>query len=156
MLASHVSSARAIGQRQPLSTLSLESPASSPRLNRLVKGKGRARTPDVAEPALLPGLALSSNAFDKLRKGAEKQQQRERRKLEKSEYVEGEAQESDEDEMFGFGMASKDDDNESDEEDPNAVVEGLVDDAHLNAEQLAEDKVLEKVKYVFLPRLRKN
>lgn len=136
----------ATGQRQPLSTLSLESEPSSPRLNRLVKGKGRARTPELSELPLLPGFTVPVNAFDKLRKGAEKQKARENKKLEKSEFVEGEAVESDEDEMFGFGPVTKGNDDESDEEDPNAVVEGLVDDTHLTAEQLAEDKILEKVK----------
>lgn len=130
------------GKRQPLGTLSFDSRSSSPRLHRLIKGKdaeSRNRDPD---SRLLPGLKL--NAFDKLRKGAEKQEQR--RKLRKTEYIEGEAQESDDDEMFGFGPVIKEVEDESEDEDPNAVVEGLVDDAQLSAEQIAEDKVLEKVK----------
>ncbi|THH12400.1 hypothetical protein EW145_g66 [Phellinidium pouzarii] len=134
-------------QRLPLSTLSFTSETSSPsehRLSRLVKGKGRARSPvdggDLLASGPAPGGPL--NAFTELLKASKK----DKKKLGKSEYVEGEAQESDEDEMFGFGVTKKDDEGESDDDDPDAIVENLVDDAAMDAGQLAEEKVLEKVK----------
>ncbi|KAI5124746.1 hypothetical protein M0805_005380 [Coniferiporia weirii] len=138
-------------QRIPLSTLSFTSETSSPsqhRLSRLVKGKGRAQSPaDGSElPESRPNPIHISNAFTELLKASKKQKSSEKRKLGKSEYIEGEALESDEDELFGFGGAKKDDDGESDDEDPDAVVEDLVDDTIMDPEQLAEERVLEKVK----------
>ncbi|EJD01307.1 uncharacterized protein FOMMEDRAFT_135544 [Fomitiporia mediterranea MF3/22] len=129
-------------QRLPLSTLSLatESVSPSKRLTRLAKGKARASLSDDEND-------LPANAFTRLLAGAKQQQNREKKRLGKSLFVEGEAQESDEDEMFGFGAPkAKDDEEESENEDPDAVVENLVDDATMDAEQLAEERVLEKVK----------
>ena len=73
------------------------------------------------------------------------------KRLEKSEFVEGEAEESDEDRKFGFGFGgpSKDDD-DSDGEDQDQTLTELVDDQQMDADTLNEEKVLEKVKYVFL------
>ena len=87
-----------------------------------------------------------SNACSVLIANAQKENNK-RKRLEKSEFVEGEAVESDDDEMFGFGPLQKKDDEESDDEDADAVVENLVDDAHLDADTLAEDKILEKHMY---------
>ena len=70
-------------------------------------------------------------------------EKRERRKL-KNDFVEGEAMESDEDEMFGFRPKAKEVDEDSDS-DPDEIVENLVDDAAMTDEQLAREKVLEKV-----------
>lgn len=85
-----------------------------------------------------------NNAFNLLLANAQKEKERRRKKLEKSEFIEGEAVESDDDEMLGFGPRIKHDDADSDDDDPNAVIENLVDDAQMDVETLAEDKVLEK------------
>lgn len=133
--------------RQPLSTLSFtsEETPSLPRLSRLRKGKDRAISPiDGGNDSDIE--PMTSNAFTKLLQAAKNQNKKEKKKLGKSEFIEGEAQESDEDELLGFGGGKKYDEEDSDDDDPDAVVENLVDDATMNAEQLAEDKVLEKVK----------
>ncbi|KAL5530290.1 hypothetical protein ACEPAF_6547 [Sanghuangporus sanghuang] len=134
-------------RRLPLSTLSLEGDTISPsqqRLARLIKGKGRADSPDGNMLGSSP-YDSTSNAFVKMLQAARKQSKTEKRKLGKSDFVEGEAVESDEDELFGFGQAKGDDD-ESDEDNPDVVVENLIDDAGMDDQELAEDKVLEKVK----------
>ena len=131
-------------QRLPLSTLTLQSDGGSPsqrNLRRLVKGKERAR--DQEDSLVTSPINNRPSAFTRLLEGAKRQH----KKLRKSDFIEGEAQESDEDELFGFGgPKKKDDDDESEDDDGNAVVENLFDDTTMDAEQLAEDKVLEKVK----------
>ncbi|KAJ3892759.1 hypothetical protein GG344DRAFT_75624 [Lentinula edodes] len=62
-------------------------------------------------------------------------------RLEKSEFIEGEAQESDEDEMFGFRKVEED---EEDGEHLDRNLETLVDDKELDQTQIAKDKVMEK------------
>ncbi|KAH8118471.1 MRC1-like domain-containing protein [Phellopilus nigrolimitatus] len=140
-------------QRLPLSTLSFTSDTTSPsqhRLSRLVKGKKRSHSPQSESPPedlfiSRPALGHRTNALIELLKGA-KQQTRKKKILGRSEFVEGEALESDEDELFGFGGAKKnDEDDESGDDDPDAVVEGLVDDAVMDPEQIAREKVIEKV-----------
>ena len=64
----------------------------------------------------------------------------------RSEYVEGEAEESDDEVAFGFGARKPDDDEEEDGEDQDKHLEDLVDDKEMDAETLAEDAVLEKVR----------
>jgi mediator of replication checkpoint protein 1 len=83
-----------------------------------------------------------------LRRGAQRQERKKSKKLAKSEYVEGEAVESDDDAKMGFGGMRKEDDDEddSDNEDQDKVVEGLVDDAVMDAETEGAEKVLEKHK----------
>lgn len=139
-------------QRMPLRTLSLTSDSLSPsqphRLSRLIKGKDRAHSPDNQEHAA-SSSSKPNDAFSVLLKGAQKQNAK--KLLQKSEFIEGEAQESDEDENFGFGGPKKADDDESDSDDLDANVEGLLDDTVIDAEQLAEDKVLEKVQLVLFP-----
>lgn len=136
-------------RRLPLSTLSLGGDALSPsqqRLTRLIKGKGRA---DPSGDDILGSSPedRSSNAFVKMLQAARRQNRAEKRKLGKSDFVEGEAVESDEDEMFGFGQPAKhDDEEESDEDAPDTNVENLIDDATMDVQDLAEDRVLEKVK----------
>ncbi|KIK65579.1 hypothetical protein GYMLUDRAFT_361030 [Collybiopsis luxurians FD-317 M1] len=65
-----------------------------------------------------------------------------RRRLEKSEFIEGEAQESDEDEMFGFRKAREAD--EEDGEDQDQTLETLVDDKAMDQTEIAEERVVEK------------
>ena len=70
-----------------------------------------------------------------------------KKRLGKSEFVETEAHESDEDEKFGFGsLIKKDGDEEDDGEEMNKNLEELVDDTHMDADAYAADLVLEKVK----------
>lgn len=67
-------------------------------------------------------------------------------------YMEGEAEESDEEIAFGFGAGGKDDDEEAIEEEQageDGHVKGLVDDAEMDEETQAKEKILEKVQYVF-------
>jgi mediator of replication checkpoint protein 1 len=88
------------------------------------------------------------NAFEQMRLAQEKREKAIKKKLEKSEFVEAEAEESDDDDQFGFGGHKKLDDGEEDGEDQDKTLEGLVDDAAMDDETLAEELVLEKVKCV--------
>ncbi|KDQ64940.1 hypothetical protein JAAARDRAFT_243319 [Jaapia argillacea MUCL 33604] len=82
------------------------------------------------------------DAFTALRRGAERVKSK-KEKLQRSEFVEAEAEESDEDAMFGFGGKKKNNDEESGGEDEDKVVEGLVDDGQVEERV---DLVMEKVK----------
>lgn len=89
------------------------------------------------------------NAFEQMKLAQKKLEKTAEKKLEKSEFVEAEAEESDDDDQFGFGGQKKlDDGEEEDGEDQDKTLEGLVDDAAMDDETLAEDLVLEKVKWV--------
>lgn len=67
-----------------------------------------------------------------------------RQKLQKSEFVENEAQESDDDDILGFGPQRKDAEDEEDGEDLDKALETLVDDRPMDEEAVAADLVLEK------------
>lgn len=87
------------------------------------------------------------NAFDIMKQSRDKQPKIPRLRMEKSAFVEGEAEESDEDAIFGFGPKVKhDSDGEEDGEDQDATLQELVDDKDMDADTLNEDRVLEKVK----------
>lgn len=96
--------------------------------------------------SLLPPLLISQvpkrNVFDVL--GRQPTSDAPRRKQEKSEFIAAEAVESDDDELIGFGPIKKDEDEEMDDEDDDKVVEGLVDDAVMDAEIERPDLVQEK------------
>lgn len=135
-------------QRQPLSVLSsmddvLETPVNEGRLNRLRRHTEDISVESFGDSTTPPPAQL--NAFQLL--GKKPRSPKLKKKLDKSEFVHGEAEESDEDEGFGFGAGPKEDD-EEDGEDQDKALEGLVDDKEMNADELAEEKVLEKVKYV--------
>lgn len=68
------------------------------------------------------------------------------KKFQKSAFIEGEAEESDEDAGFGFGLIKKKDEEELDGEEQDEMLEELVDDAAMDEDTLAEEKVMEKVK----------
>lgn len=137
------------GRRVPLGELSFSDPdlgspsETSPLLTRLRKVKERESSPSSGRS---PG-AKSADAFTLMMQAQKMKEKRERKKL-RSDFVEGEAMESDEDEMFGFGPKTKELDEDSDD-DPDEIVENLVDDGALTEEQLAKERVLEKVQYVF-------
>lgn len=67
-----------------------------------------------------------------------------KQRLEKSEFVEAEAQESDDDEMFGFRSRRKDDEEEEDGEDLDKTLETLVDDQEMDEETVNALLVQEK------------
>lgn len=67
-----------------------------------------------------------------------------KRRLEKSEFVEAEAQESDDDEMFGLGGRKKDDGEEEDGEDLDMTLETLVDDQEMDEATVNAQLVQEK------------
>lgn len=90
------------------------------------------------------------NAFDVLNRAAKLKAEKLKRSLERSEFVEAEAQESDDDEMFGFGHKKVDDGEEEDGEDLDKNLEALVDDRDMDEEVVAEELVREKHKYVCL------
>ncbi|KAI0750885.1 MRC1-like domain-containing protein [Daedaleopsis nitida] len=81
------------------------------------------------------------NAFDVLGKPPKA-----KKKLERSEFVAGEAEESDEDTGFGFGLSKKEDEEDEDDdgEDQDQVMAELVDDKAMDEETLAEAAVVEK------------
>lgn len=90
------------------------------------------------------------NAFDVLNSAAKAKAEKQKRPLERSEFVEAEAQESDDDEMFGFGHKKADDGEEEDGEDLDKNLEALVDDRDMDEDVVAEELVREKHKYVCL------
>lgn len=100
------------------------------------------------------GLAISptplkpvpQNAFEVMTKAAKANDTQHKRRLEKSEFIEHEAQESDEDEMFGFGSGGKNDEDEDDGEDLDKTLETLVDDQEMNEKVIAAGLVWEKYK----------
>ncbi|KAG2361993.1 hypothetical protein BDR07DRAFT_1407958 [Suillus spraguei] len=123
-------------ERAPLQTLSFKAREESPDVVRpLLRLRRRSSSPlerkTAVQDSLLPPLLLSQlpkkNAFD----------------LEKSEFVAAEADESDEDELIGFGPVQKDDE-EPEDDDDEKIVEGLVDDAVMDAETEGADLVQEK------------
>ncbi|KAI0069976.1 hypothetical protein K474DRAFT_1713741 [Panus rudis PR-1116 ss-1] len=123
------------------------------RPNRLRK---RASSPDLADALATsdsrsspsPSPTRKQNAFNVLMQQKKSTVSKPKKKLDRSEFVEGEAEESDEDAMFGFGGPKKkaEDDEEVDGEDLDATLEELMDDKEMDADTLNEEKVLEKVK----------
>jgi mediator of replication checkpoint protein 1 len=89
------------------------------------------------------------NAFDTLQKGAVDEKAKKQKEkgllLDKSEFVQAEAQESDEDDGFGFAKGDDTEDEASDAENDKPL-EGLVNDAEMDAEAEAKEKVVEKFK----------
>ncbi|KAG6866491.1 hypothetical protein C0991_003035 [Blastosporella zonata] len=138
--------------RRPLRTISLadESEFNSPApLGRLHK---RATTPTspllgVSYKSSLspsPSAKRPANAFDVLKRASKYADKPKRNHLDKSEFIEAEAQESDDDEMFGFGLVGKGKDDEEDGEDLDKVLETLVDDADMDEDTVAAELVKEK------------
>lgn len=128
--------------RYPLETLSLDAKRDQNDeeselrpLRRLVRERPKSLRDS-------PPKREQKNALDMLRLGAlrVKRHYGTPMKLMKSEFVEAEAQESDDELLPGFGGVRGDDD-EAENETPDAVVEGLVDDGMVD-ENL--EKVLEK------------
>ena len=136
--------------RAPLGTIDLDEEPQSLRPARLFR---RAHTPEMEEggyrssPSPSPSrqkASSSKNAFNVL---MQKKPKIPRPKMEKSVFVEGEAEESDEDAIFGFGPRIKGaSDDEEDGEDQDATLKELVDDKEMDADTLNEGLVLEKVK----------
>lgn len=144
-----------VTQRHPLRTLSLsddldfdvdDTPVPEAPRRRLLKRD--ASSPTRSSPSGSPSLKRPLNAFELLARGAKEQVAKPKKRLEKSEFVEAEAQESDDDELLGFGFGKKKDDegDEEDGEDLDKTLEGLVDDAEMDEKTKAIDLVLEKVK----------
>lgn len=142
------------GPRKPLGELSFSEDLEhegSPRLTRIKKRRLSLDDKDDdmgnrSSPSLSPA---KPNAFDELMRGRSTTPKRAKR-LDKSAFVEGEAEESDDDAMFGFGVRKqKDDEEDADGEDQDATLAELVDDAVMDDAVLNEAKVLEKVKSVF-------
>lgn len=150
-----VSSQSQATQRRPLGTLSLstddieQTPLQEP-LRRLKKREALPRTEENLEGGYRSSRSPNPpNAFEVLKRNAEIKALKEKRTLEKSEFIEGEAEESDDDEMRGFGGFGKrkdDGDEEPDGEDLDATLKELVDDKEMNEEEMAEDAVREKHK----------
>ncbi|KAH9899795.1 MRC1-like domain-containing protein [Cubamyces lactineus] len=93
-----------------------------------------------------PAVTKPRNAFDVLGRRAPSPKLKPKQKLERSAFIEGEAEESDDDAAFGFGAKRKDDDDEEDGEDQDQVLAELVDDKEIDEKTLAEEAVLEKVR----------
>lgn len=142
-------------QRRPLRTISVGTILDSPEDRSLKRLKKRDTSP-VEGHAFNVGYQSSPsrnipkqpNVFEIMRLGQQRIEKA-AKKLEKSEFVEAEAEESDDDDQFGFGGHKKiDDGEEADGEDQDKTLEGLVDDAEMDDETMAEELVMEKVKCV--------
>ncbi|KAL0949155.1 hypothetical protein HGRIS_009236 [Hohenbuehelia grisea] len=152
--------------RHPLRTLSFSatpsgdlddelengSPRGLQRLRRVRESRKDASPSPSPSPSKRVKVSTESsrNAFDILARGAKQESARERERgagrFGQSEFVQAEAVESDdEEEAFGFGLVKgAGDDEEADGEDLDRTLETLVDDADMNIETVAADKVLEK------------
>ncbi|KAI0677470.1 hypothetical protein C8Q78DRAFT_1002861 [Trametes maxima] len=109
-----------------------------PPLRPRLRKRDRSLTPE--RP--LPSTSRPKNAFELLGRRAASPKAK---KVIRSEFIEGEAEESDEEAAFGYGAKlKKQDDDDEDGEDQDRDLEGLVDDAQMDAETLAEDRVAEK------------
>lgn len=147
--------------RQPLAAIELgmegDVEEDQPR-RRLVKRQSsptRSNSLEVrdASPSPSPSKSRNSkprNVFDVMQRAANLQHRdaaKTERRLQKSEFIEGEAEESDDDAMMGFGPRNKVDEDEEDDESQDQTLTELVDDAAMDAETLAEHAVIEKHRY---------
>ncbi|KAF7978296.1 hypothetical protein HWV62_887 [Athelia sp. TMB] len=140
--------------RHPLRTISVDTIGDSPEAVPLKRLRRRSSSPvsrgvlefDRSTPTP-SSPKRSRNVFEAMLKAQARKEKSEKKKLEKSEFVAGEAEESDDDDQFGFGARiKKDDGEEDDDDDQDKVVEGLVDDADMDEETINEQLVLEKAK----------
>ncbi|KAF8708403.1 MRC1-like domain, partial [Rhizoctonia solani] len=124
-------------------TTSLGTPSSgSQKLYRIRRGAASAQD---STPERESELAPIPSVFDKLmasQRGKQKKQER-KRKLAKSDFVEGEAAESD-DEYEGFGLRSKDEEGEEGDSDEDRHLEGLVDDQAMDEDTEAAAQIQAK------------
>lgn len=132
--------------RKPLAPILSQNPdeADVPARRRLHKRAVSASPERALELGPEPKLR---SAFDILRKRTSPKRKRPMR----SEYVEGEAEESDDEATFGFGAKKTEEEEEEDGEDQDKPLDGLVDDREMDVKTLAEEAVLEKVRYVARP-----
>ncbi|TFK29241.1 hypothetical protein FA15DRAFT_752712 [Coprinopsis marcescibilis] len=131
--------------RSPLATLSFSDPVQgeSPPLGQLKRLRKRSQSP--SERVVETSAKKRRNAFDMLNDGARKEADRKRQRLDKSEFVEGEAEESDDEAGF-WGPKKKEEDEEMEDEDLDKTLEGLVDDQEMDDDTLAAGHVFEKFK----------
>lgn len=123
-------------------------------LKRLVRGQARANFEAEAEESSLASASAAPtgprNAFEMMMQPKQKdpskaQKSKEKQRAIKAAFVHGEAYESDEDVLQGFGGGGKEDDEDDDDDDEqNKVVEGLVDDANMDADAENAEAVMEK------------
>ncbi|KAG6833852.1 hypothetical protein H0H87_011786 [Tephrocybe sp. NHM501043] len=135
--------------RYPLRTLSfLDDHESVAPLSRLHKRSTTPISPSQGyKSSPSPSLVAKRpvNAFDLMKHASmTSASKRKQNPLDKSEFIEEEAQESDEDEMFGFGSRINKNDEEEEGEDLDKVLESLVDDADMDDEVVGADRVKEK------------
>ncbi|KZP13040.1 hypothetical protein FIBSPDRAFT_1049618 [Athelia psychrophila] len=140
--------------RHPLRTISVDTIGGSPEASPLKRLRRRGASPvsrgilefDRTSPS--PSAPKhSQNAFQAMLKAQARHARVEKKKLEKSAFVAGEAEESDDDDQFGFGARIKKDDGEDEDgDDQDKVVEGLVDDADMDEDAINEQLVMEKAK----------
>ncbi|KAJ3998628.1 hypothetical protein F5050DRAFT_1743684 [Lentinula boryana] len=139
--------------RQPFRELSMsgaefveETPVQIRPLRRLRK-RDRSHSPSsTTRPTMfdvrsMPPPLPSPSRPSKIHRHVESEIRKNRQRLGKSVFVEGEAQESDEDEMFGFKKVEED---EEDGDHLDRNLETLVDDKAMDQSQMAEDKIMEK------------
>ncbi|KAI0921280.1 hypothetical protein AcW2_006301 [Taiwanofungus camphoratus] len=139
-------------ERRPLAALDfdveLDALGSQPRmrLNRRRLSPAKSDTSERRYSSSSPSPSKPKNAFDRLRQSSRVKFAKTGRKLEKSEFVQGEAEESDDDAMMGFGGLKGNDDEESDDENQDQTLAELVDDTAMDEKTLAHNAVLEKVR----------
>lgn len=141
----HPTQTQPLSARAPLRTLSFTvSQELSPEPQPLRRLRKRSSSPLEQKSLGQNGsLVAKLNVFDILGKASKPPFKAQKEIHRKSEFVAVEAEESDEDDMFGFGGPKKGDDDEDDNEQ-DKIVEGLVDDAVMDAETEAAERVLEK------------
>jgi mediator of replication checkpoint protein 1 len=150
LLATPVDPAASGSQRSPLATLSFSDPSHSSPVGPGPLRRLRRRSQSPSERAAESSTKKRRNVFDDLKQGAQAEAERKRRRLEKSDFVEQEAHESDDEGGFWGRGKKTDDDEDMGDEDLDKTLEGLVDDQVMDDDTLAEQRVLEKFKLVFV------
>jgi len=140
---------RRLKHRRPSSSLSEPDDGDLPRpsseAHLLLDSDGLTLTEIASDPAPV-AQPRPRNAFDVLKAAPRSQLKLDPKSIaeRKARFVEGEAEESDEEN--GWGGGTRQDDIEEDE-DPNAILEELVDDAEKTVEELEREEQQRQQKY---------
>ncbi|KAK2466422.1 hypothetical protein APHAL10511_002064 [Amanita phalloides] len=143
-------------RRHPLSTLSSllapelsEETTDVPRERRLIKRctPSPSRSPVKADRDTPTPASRVIKTVETLTQGLQaSRREKARNKLEKSEFVETEAEESDDDDVFGFLPKKDEEEDEENGNDLDQTLKTLVDDRVMDEETLNAPRVLEKFK----------
>ncbi|VDB90055.1 unnamed protein product [Peniophora sp. CBMAI 1063] len=141
-------------RRTPLGTLSVSTPGSgamtgdeedgTPLAPRRLFRKGEMPMVRPESPTQPQKAKKVPNVHDVLKEAQRRELRRKQRK-ELGEFMGDQAEESDDEMAFGWGGAKKSDDEEDSDDDDDAELNGLMDHRDIGEEELARERVQEKV-----------